>query len=211
MRQIGQIDLFETGEFVLIEDQIVKPKDKRKVILWLNFWTLILFFVGSALIFVVIPGGININLSSANQVISFIVWLFVALVSFLVYVIVHEYLHGLAFRLFNGNTKKQVKFGINWQSAMAYCISTIPVNVKAARLSLMMPVYVVCIPVLVIGLVTQNIWLGLLAIYYFSGSAGDIYYMWKLRKTNKEKYMHERMPTKTGYEVGYLLYEKKSD
>lgn len=210
MRTIGQIDTFENGNYELVEDQVVKPKDKRKVILWLNFWTLILFFVGVGIVALLFPDGFSIELGSGDEVLATLLWVFLALVSFLVYVIVHEYLHGLAFRLFNGNTKAQVKFGISWQSAMAYCISTVPVKVKAARLSLMMPVYVVCIPIFVLALILQNAWLGVLAMYYFSGSVGDIYYMWKLRKTTKDKYMHEKMPTKTGYEVGYLLYEKKS-
>ena len=209
MRTIGQIDTFENIEYRLVEDHIVKPKDKRKLILWLNLWAFVLFFIGVVFVFLVIPGSVSVDLTTIESAMSFFVWAFVAVISFVVYVVVHEWLHGIAFRIFNGNKKEQIKFGIVWQSAMAYCISTIPVKVRAGRLSLMMPVYVVCIPVFIIGLVTQNIWLGLLSIYYFSGSAGDLYYMWKLRKTKGDYFMYEKMPTRTGYEVGYLLYEKK--
>ncbi len=137
-----------------------------------------------------------------------IVYVILAIVLFTLYVVVHEWIHGVAFRLFNKNTKEQVKFGVSFKSALAYCISTIPVQVPAARLSLMMPVYVVCLPLFTIAFITNSVWLALLASYYISGSVGDFYYMWKLRKSTKNQYMYELMPTRSGYEIGYLLFEK---
>ena len=72
-----------------------------------------------------------------------------------------------------------------------------------------MPIYVVCIPLFVYGVVASNVAIAILAVLYASGSVGDFYYMWKLRNTDKNLYMHEVMPTATGYEIGYLLFEKK--
>lgn len=110
--------------------------------------------------------------------------------------------------LFGKVPKKDIAFGVVLKSGVAYCISKIPVTVKASRLSLMMPVYIICIPLYIIAIIFNNVGLALYTVVLFSGSVGDIYYMWKLRKTDKNLYMFEKMPSKTGYEIGYLLFKK---
>jgi len=132
----------------------------------------------------------------------------VFLFSFFIFIVIHELLHGLAFMLFNKNKKNELKFGLVLKSGLAYCISTVPVRVGPSRLSLMMPVYVVCIPLYLFAMISGDIWLIVMAVFFLSGSTGDFYYMWKLRSTNKDLYIYEVMPTKTGYEIGYLLYKK---
>ena len=196
------MEQFSNGEYKLVEDVIVKEKDKKSLIIKLNVYALIIVGIGVVLTLVLFS-IIGITKFTFNPLGT---GLF--LVSFLVFIVVHELLHGLSFILFNRSKLSDVKFGIVLKSGMAYCISTVPVKVDAARLSLMMPVYVVCIPLYIVGVVIGNMYLCLLAILFFSGSAGDLYYMWKLRNTNKNHYMFEKMPTKSGYEVGYLLYEK---
>ncbi len=164
------------------------------------------------MIFVVVAVGIDIGLFLAftEEITIFMdpMILVVLIVGFILYIVVHELLHGAAFMLFNRNTKQELKFGFEKKSGMAYCISTTPVKVPAARLSLMMPIYVVCIPMFVLGIVFNDIVLQVISIFFVSGSSGDVYYMWKLRKASKDHYMFEEMPTATGYEIGYKLYKK---
>ena len=137
-----------------------------------------------------------------------IILLFILIFGFFPYIVIHELLHGLAFVIFNKTSWKDLKFGIVIKSGMAYCISTVPVKVNPARLSLMMPIYLFCIPMMIFGIILNEVHIVLFSFLYFTGSTGDLYYMWKLRKTSKEFYMFEEMPTKSGYEVGYLLYKK---
>ena len=129
--------------------------------------------------------------------------------SFIVFIIVHEFLHGVAFFLFGKVKFRNLKFGGIIKSGAAYCVSMVPVKVSASRLSLMMPIYVVCLPLYVYSLFAQNLIISILALLYFTGSVGDLYYMWKLRKTDKNLYMFEEAPTTKGYKIGYLLFKKK--
>ena len=198
---IGEERQFSNGEYRLIENNIIPKKDKSKFIVKLNVYAILLMVIG-----LVINHMVFMN-REIELLIKPLTGILVML-SFLVYIVVHEMLHGLAFSVFNGNSIKELKFGFVLKSGMAYCISTVPVKVRPARLSLMMPVYVVCIPMYITAVVLGSYWLGLITIFFLSGSIGDFYYIWKLRGTDKELYMFEEMPTSTGYEVGYLLYEK---
>lgn len=203
MREIGNVADFSNGSFELIENVLVAEKDKRKFLIKLNLYTLLFLFVFLA-------ASISVNLLIHDGfVLKFgLMGPIIFLLSFIVFIVVHELLHGLAFMVFNKNKKKELKFGLELKSGMAYCISTVPVQVGAGRLSLMMPVYVICIPLYIIAIITGNLWLLIAAVCFLSGSTGDFYYMWKLRKTSKDLYMFEEMPTKSGYEIGYLLYKK---
>ena len=203
MREVGSVRTFETGTFEVVENNIIKNKDKNRFIIKLNLYALLFSAIGIVLTFLVIPKGITISIGGLDLIFMALYFL-----SFLVFIVVHEWLHGISFRIWNKNTKEQIKFGIVLKSGMAYCISTIPVKVGPSRISLMMPVYAVCIPMYILALVFQDVALGILAILFLSGSVGDFYYMWKLRKTNKDLYMYEEMPSNTGYEVGYILYKK---
>ncbi len=203
MREIGIIEKFSNGTFELIENVLVKEKDKNKFLVKLNIYTLLFMFVllgisiGSYFLFheVYIMGF---------GIIGPILFIF----SFLLFIVVHELLHGLSFIVFNKNKAKELKYGIVIKSGLAYCISTVPVRVGPGRLSLMMPVYVICLPLYLFAMISGDIWLVIVSVMFLSGSTGDFYYMWKLRNTNKDLYMFEEMPTKSGYEIGYLLYKK---
>jgi len=206
-REIGDIVEFSNGRYQVVEDNIVPDKKRNNVLLLLNGLAIVLMFVTGSLM-VVLNGFIHDEFSYDLELFTLLAYMIGLLVVFFGYVVIHELLHGWAFRLFNGNKKNQLKFGVILKNGMAYCISTVPVNVKAARLSLMMPVYVVCLPLMILSVVLGNLGLVILSAALISGSAGDFYYMWKLRKTSEEYYMFEEMPTKEGYEIGYILYKK---
>lgn len=203
MNEIGSIQEFSTGNFELIGNEIISEKQKKSFLVKLNIYTLLFMFVflGVSIVAYLLIHDIHIVGFSLMGPILF-------LLGFLIFIVVHELLHGLAFMVFNKNKMKQLKFGIVFKSGLAYCISTIPVKVGPSRLSLMMPVYVICLPLYVIAMITGDIWLIVMAVFFLSGSTGDFYYMWKLRNTSKDLYMYEEMPTESGYEIGYLLYKK---
>lgn len=202
MREIGNIYKFNDIEYELVEDNIVKESKKKSFMIWLNIAGLIMTAFLVVIHLILFPIEINIEIDNV-----LLVW-FLAILAFLVYIVIHELLHGFAFLVFGKIGKGNLKFGMVLKSGAAYCISKIPVKVNASRISLMMPVYVVCIPLYIVSILIDSSWLGIYALFLFSGSIGDLYYMFKLRKTSKDLYMYEEMPTKTGYEMGYLLFKK---
>lgn len=198
MREIGSIREFSNGRYELIEDHIIPEKDKRSFMIKLNVYTILATVIGAAIIVLLYSKDINVNLTV----------LAILCFGFLPFIVIHELLHGFAFMLFNGEKWDKLKFGLVLKSGVAYCISTVPVKIRASRLSLMMPVYAFCLPMMIIGIVIGNFPLVLFGWLYMTGSSGDVYYMWKLRKTSTEYYMFEEMPTASGYEIGYCLYKK---
>lgn len=197
MREVGNIRQFDNGSYQLVEDNIIPEKDKQKFIVKLNIYALG-FSILSVILIMVIMGSGSIDLIEFG----------VLLMGFVLFIVVHELLHGMSFVLDNDVTWKNIKFGVVLKSGMAYCISKVPVKVTISRISLMMPVYVVCAPMIIVGVILSNAALAIAGVLYLSGSVGDFYYMWKLRKTKGDFYMFEEMPSKSGYEVGYLLYKK---
>jgi hypothetical protein len=202
MNRVGDIVTFKDENYELLENNIISRKKKTKFLIYMNLSAWLVIIIGVIINFVIFRSG-SFELSFKSFVI-----LVLYLIGFIVFAVIHELLHGGAFMLFGKVQKKDIAFGVVLKSGVAYCISKIPVTVKASRLSLMMPIYVICIPLYVIAIIINNFGLGLYTIILFSGSVGDIYYMWKLRKTDKNLYMFENMPNKSGYEIGYLLFKK---
>ena len=205
----GDILEYDGEHYRVMENRIKRGEEKRKAVINLNIIaipTIAIVYFGCLFILLIINDGSTepTNYTSSGFFLNFII----AIVSFLVYIIVHEYTHYLAYRIFGKTKKKNLKFGFVLKSAMAYCIAITPNTVKASRLSLMMPIYALIIPLIIIALIFQSTFLILLASIFASGSCGDIWYMWTLRKDAKDKYIIEAMPASDGYEIGYLVLEK---
>lgn len=197
---------FSNGVYEEVDKTIIPDNKKNSFIIKLNIYAILLVVV------LVIPTfTIFQPLSFEIDGIEFIIMFFVFMLSFLIFIVVHELLHGISYIIFGKVKWKELKFGIVLKSGMAYCISTVPVKIRASRISLMMPVYAVCIPVYVIGILVDSFGVSVLAIMFLSGSVADFYYIWMSRKVNKELYMFEEMPSVSGYEIGYILYKKISD
>lgn len=197
MREIGSVREFDNGLYKLIEDNIIPEKDKKAFVLKLNIYSMVFTIIGIVLVMMIVGSGTFKLLE-----------LSLLLIGFFVFIVVHELLHGFSFVLDRNVSWSNIKFGVVLKSGMAYCISKVPVKVSISRISLMMPVYVICAPMIIVGILISNGSLAVAGVIYFSGSVGDFYYMWKLKRTNSDLYMYEEMPTKSGYEVGYLLYKK---
>ena len=184
-----------------MEDHIIPTNKKMPLLFKLNWW---------ALGFILISGIVTVGMFWNRIDVTFdLIGVALYLLSFLAFVIVHEVLHGLSFVVFSGQSWKTIRFGLVLKNGLAYCISLVPVTIRRARWSLMMPLYVICIPLYLYGIFTSSFALAILAILFASGSVGDIYYLWQLRTANPTYYMMEEEPTKHGYEIGYYLYQKQ--
>jgi len=201
MNEIGSVLTFEQVEYELLENNIVADRKIQKFMIWLNVAAILMFVILTLATFML---GFRAPLEGDFNLFTILI----VLLAFLVFIVVHELLHGISFAIFGKVKGKNIKFGIVLKSGLAYCISQVPVKVSASRLSLMMPVYAVCLPMYIYGLVSQNVIIAIVSLLFFTGSIGDLYYMWKLRKTDKNLYMYEMPPSVKGYDIGYLLLKK---
>ena len=205
----GDILEYDGVQYKVIENRIKQGKEKRKVIIDLNllaFPIVILVFAFLYFLLALLNDGVlpPINLSIGG----FIIDMLIIFASFIVYAAIHEFAHYLAYKII-GNTKKaNMKIGIAPKSGMAYCIALSPNTVRASRWSLMMPIYTLIIPLSVIAVILQSTFFIFLVSLYASGSAGDIWYMWTMRKDTPDKYIIEALPESSEYDVGYLVMEK---
>lgn len=197
---IGTTYTFLQEAYVLTENHILPEEDKMPLLYRLN---------GYALVFILVASGITILLFWGNLSVSFtLVGTLLYLFSFLVFLVVHELLHGIAFVLGSNHPWSTMKFGIILRNGLAYCISTVPITIRRAKWSLVMPLLVVCIPLYVFAVLQGYFALAILAVLFASGSVGDIYYLWELRSFDNHQYMMETLPTKHGYNIGFLIYDK---
>lgn len=201
--RVGEQYDFPTGQFTCVASTLLKPREKRPFLIKLNLYA-IGFMVLAIAATILIFGG---NASGTLTLLEFLTYVFVSIV----YIVIHEVLHGVSFVLFSKHKWSSIKFGLLLSQGLAYCISIVPVSIRRARSSLMMPLYVVCIPLYVIALVTTNLPMAIFAVILASGSIGDVYYLWKLRTATTNQYMIEELPTKSGYQIGYLLFEKQEE
>lgn len=200
-RTIGTVETFHNEPYQLVDDRIL-PAAKRMPFLYkLNVWAIGFLVIGSGLTVALFANRSLIIEASPLEAL----W---AVLAMILFVPLHELLHGAGFVLFSGRPWKTVRFGLILKNGLAYCISTVPVTVRRARISLMLPIYAVCLPLYVVAYVTSDFGLALLGVFLAAGSVGDVYYLWTLRDVPSHRYMMEAMPTKDGYEIGYLLYEK---
>lgn len=201
MIKIGDILTIDALEYELIEDNVIRLSKNKRFMIWMNLISIMLFLV---LLIATLLFGFKDPFTGTVELTESLLYF----ASFFGYIIIHELLHGVSFFIFGKVGIRNLKFGVIIKSGVAYCNSLVPVKVWAARLSLMMPIYIICLPLYIYSLFAQNLILTILAILYFTGSLGDLYYMWKLRKTDKNLYMFEEAPSSKGFRIGFLVLKK---
>ncbi len=197
--------LMECGgvKYELVEDLTVKHKDKLKVLVWMN----IIMFAG--LVAIVVAGVFITHLIDPSAVFEFgLVSLLLILTSFAVYIFVHEFIHGLVFRLAGGVAWKDISYGASIKSGMAYCISDLPVNLRTSRISLIAPFIIVCVPIIVYSIAIGSLPMLIAGALFTTGSTGDFWYLWILRKRSADMFMLEEKPKNNEYTLGCYVLEK---
>jgi len=187
-------------QYEIVEDLVVKQKDKRKFLILVNIISIVVMLIVAA---AGIAAILLLHEKGAAQF-NFVAFLLLML-SFIAYIFVHEFLHGLAFRIAGKVPWKHISYGVVVKSGMAYCISEVPVPLSASRISLLAPFVLVCVPVIAFSIIFGNIALLIAGAFYTSGSAGDFWYLWILRKKPKDLYMIEEKPTGGEYNLGCRL------
>lgn len=198
-RIIGETYSFFDKEYRLLATDMVKNKDKRSFLLKMSVAAIGFTVIASLLTLLFFPGGASITFRWVPA--------FVLVIAYIAYIPIHELLHGITFVIGSNHSWKHLKFGLVLSNGVAYCIPLAPETIRRVRWSLMMPLYVVCIPLYIYAMLNGQFALAIYAVFLAAGSVGDIVYLWKLRRYNKKLYMMEELPTKYGYEIGFHIYE----
>lgn len=178
----------------------INAKDSRTGLI-LNFFALLL----SVAVFV--PLTFIVNLSPLLKDLSKLsATLFVGLAGVLLYMVLHELLHGLAYKL---TTKQKLTFGISW--SCAFCgVPDIYVTRKTALIALMTPFVVftiVFIIALILSISNPFVFavIGFVFAMHVGGCAGDLYVFFLLTFKYKNKLL---LMQDTGPEQTFYLQEK---
>lgn len=195
-------------QYKVVENKIIQGKTKKQAFVAINVLALVLM----GMVFVIYYIAINImgvnSQSGEFGLVDMIAYFVGTIAIFLLFICVHELVHYYTYHILGKTPKDKLKFGIVPKMGMAYCIALEPNTLKASRLSLMMPVYLLVVPTIILAIALQSGYVAFLAALFASGSGGDIWYMWTLRKESEDKYIIESMPEGKEYEIGYLVLEK---
>lgn len=130
-------------------------------LLFLNIASLILFIICALPIFIFCNWyEINFNF---NLLILLILWM-----------ALHEVLHGIGFGIFKNVKHNNIKYGIELEKGIFYCMCTQKISKKNILTSLMFPFTFIGIITIIIGIIIKNSTLISLSLFNIAGAIGDI-------------------------------------
>lgn len=130
----------------------------------LNILAIILFIVVSLIVILIEHHDkYTINTPTITLFILMVIWL-----------IIHEILHGIAFGLFKEVNKKNITFGMYLEKGVFYCMCKQNITKKVILTSLLFPFTIIGLITLIIGMIINNYELVFLSILNITGSIGDI-------------------------------------
>ena len=123
----------------------------------------------------------------------------------LLFIILHELVHGFVWSLFTENGFKDIAFGVI-SYLTPYCTVKVPLEKKAYIMGGMAPLFVVGILPAIIGILISSPIITIIGIFMIAGAAGDIlivYNILKYKTKSREIFLYD-LPT----EAGCLVFEK---
>lgn len=201
--ELNEIITIKARKFSIIEKTASEPENKRKPSFWVGLFSILLFVA----VFVV--GFIAIRALHYPSCITVTIWTFVALVGgYAAYLIVHELLRGLMLLFSRNIGLKDLSFGFRFKSGTAFCISKFPVSVRHLRFVLLVPFFLVSLPLFVYSLVIGDVIFLIAAALSFTVSAADFWYLAKLSGKTKDFFVLEEKPVPGAEEPhGYFVKE----
>ena len=138
-----------------------------------------------------------------DNLIELSIVMFIALIGFIIYIVLHELTHGLFYKIF---TKQKLTFGVSL--TYAYCgVPNIYVRKKEAIIACLSPLIIFSIIFLTLIFILPPNYINLSIIILFSfnfgGCSGDIYLsLILLTKYDKDTYIKDTGPTQYIYKKG---------
>ena len=138
-----------------------------------------------------------------DNLIELSIVMFIALIGFIIYIVLHELTHGLFYKIF---TKQKLTFGVSL--TYAYCgVPNIYVRKKEAIIACLSPLIIFSIIFLTLIFILPpnyiNLSIIILFSFHFGGCSGDIYLsLILLTKYKKDTYINDTGPTQYIYKKG---------
>ena len=138
-----------------------------------------------------------------DNLIELSIVMFIALIGFIIYIVLHELTHGLFYKIF---TKQKLTFGVSL--TYAYCgVPNIYVRKKETIIACLSPLIIFSIIFLTLIFILPPNYLNLSIIilfsFHFGGCSGDIYLsLILLTKYDKDTYIKDTGPTQYIYKKG---------
>jgi hypothetical protein len=133
--------------------------------------------------------------------------IWISLVIFVLGIVVHEWLHGITWKLAGRLPKNAITYGIKWKILTPYAHLTIPVTVETYRLGGMMPLIVLGMIPGMTGIITGSGWLLIFGLVFSWAATGDIIVWWILRDVPSSTQVEDH-PDRVGC---YMLIEDNSN
>lgn len=96
-------------------------------------------------------------------------------------IVLHEALHGFAFRTIGGADRSKVSFGFHWKTFTPFAHCAAPLDAAAYRATVLLPCLVLGLVPLVAGLSTGIGWLSGWGALFVAAAAGDLLVVWTIR------------------------------
>ena len=154
------------------------PPSKGNLIRPAKMWKMVLY---SWLTFFI--GGIAFEFLANTQIPNFSflsIEEFSGVVTVLVFIVVHELLHGLGFFL-AGLKRDDVEFGMNWRRGTAYAHAKEPMSVESFWLAAILPAVVLGFAPFALGIALSSGILGMFSVLMIAGAVGDFCMIWASR------------------------------
>lgn len=122
-------------------------------------------------------------------------WYFIPI--FLVGIVVHELIHGVAWKLAANIPFSQITFGFQWKTITPYAHCTIPIPKRAYVIGTVMPAVVLGIIPFIISLVNGSGWLLIIGVLFTFAAVGDFLIIYLIRTVSWNALVEDH-PTNAG-------------
>lgn len=201
--ELNEIITVKERKFQVIDSLADEHGKKRKTSFWIGAFTITLFVV----VFVI--GFFAIRLLFPPMCVPITIWSFVALVGgYIAYIFVLELLRGLAL-LFSRDIKlRDISLGVIVRSGSVYCISKVPVKIANMRVALLLPLFLVSLPLLAYSIAVGNVIILIGAALSLTISGSDLWFFGRLRKHKGSDFLLEDKASQDNETPsGYVLKE----
>lgn len=132
--------------------------------IFLNILSLIIFGAVSIIVWLIVRNdSLMIYDNTGPLLIYMILWL-----------MLHEILHGIGFAIFKEVNKKNIVFGMALEKGVFYCMCKQKISKKVILTSLLFPVTIIGLITLIIGIMIHSYYLVVLSILNIAGAVGDL-------------------------------------
>jgi hypothetical protein len=131
-------------------------------------------------------------------VVTFIIPLWIKIVSLLLAVVIHEFIHGAIFALYAPRGFRSVTFGISASLGAIYCHCSDPVKVKHYRRAGLAPLLILGLLPLAAGLATGVTWFKTFGLLLTIGGFGDLLVWIKMLRYDPNLIIRDH-PDKLGF------------